>query len=214
MAWNISNRPLTTAEQEANGALIWRFFGGELGWSANAVAAMLANMQAESTINPGRWEGGVVQATDPYNGVGLVQWTPWTKLFDWVASTYGPTHSPYDGYVQMERIKWEYNNGQQWIFVNWGPIYDDEGSLIDYQIWGMEWADWIHSDADPYYLAQVFTTCYERPAEVWQPWRWEQAGRWYQYITGQDWHGKSYWLYQWAAARNKPRAGRRKIIRL
>lgn len=199
MAWNSSNRPLTQIEMEANATMIRKFFVERLGWSVNAVAAMLANMQAESTINPGRWESGEVMGDG--NGVGLVQWTPWTKLYEWVENTYGSGTSPLDGNVQCERIKWEFEHHQQWIYVDWGPIYDGEGNLIGYQIPGMEWADWIHSELDVYYLAQVFTTCYERPKEVWQPWRWEQAEKWLEYLGGENWKGKAYWLYLYVANR-------------
>lgn len=199
MAWNSSNRPLTQIEMEANATMIRKFFVERLGWSVNAVAAMLANMQAESSINPGRWESGEVMGDG--NGVGLVQWTPWTKLYNWVEETYGSGTSPLDGNIQCERIKWEFEHNQQWIYVDWGPIYDGEGNLIGYQIPGMEWGDWIHSELDVYYLAQVFTTCYERPAEVWQPWRWEQAEKWLEYLGGENWKGKAYWLYLYAANR-------------
>lgn len=199
MAWNSSNRPLTQTEMEANATMVRKFFVERLGWSVNAVAAMLANMQAESSINPGRWESGEVMGDG--NGVGLVQWTPWTKLYEWVENTYGSGTSPLDGNVQCERIKWEFEHHQQWIYVDWGPIYDGEGNLIGYEIPGMEWADWIHSELDVYYLAQVFTTCYERPKEVWQPWRWEQAEKWLEYLGGENWKGKAYWLYLYVANR-------------
>ena len=52
-----------------NAVLLWSYFKAQ-GWTLNAVAAMLGNMQSESTINPGIWEG-----LDPFvGGYGLVQW--------------------------------------------------------------------------------------------------------------------------------------------
>ena len=64
-----------------NAVLLWSYFKAQ-GWTLNAVAAMLGNMQSESTINPGIWEG-----LDPFvGGYGLVQWTPYTKYSDWAGS--------------------------------------------------------------------------------------------------------------------------------
>lgn len=207
MGWISTNRSLTPAQQEINATMVRTFFK-DLGWSDNAIAGMLANMQAESTINPGRWQNGAVGIGPAF---GIVQWDPWTKIVNWVAETYGPGVSPGDGYAQCNRIKWEYENGQQWITVDRFPVYDGDGNFLYYEIPGLTWQEWIHSDADPYYLAQVFTTCYERPQELWQPWRWEQAARWFEYITGTAWHGKTYWLYVWAASRRRPPTTQRRM---
>ena len=66
-------------EMQNNAVLIWNYFKSQ-GWTLNSVAAMLGNMQSESTINPGIWEN-----LDPIisNGYGLVQWTPSTKYSEW-----------------------------------------------------------------------------------------------------------------------------------
>ena len=74
MAWISGNRYLSLSEMQNNVDIIHYFFRSA-GWTDNAIAAMLGNMQSESTINPGIWEG-----LDPYaGGYGLVQWTPYTN---------------------------------------------------------------------------------------------------------------------------------------
>ena len=48
--------------------------------NANTIVSFLANGQAESTINPGRYEGGVGP------GFGIWQWTPRTALIEHAAN--------------------------------------------------------------------------------------------------------------------------------
>lgn len=198
MGWISTNSALTQEQMEVNASMVYKYFH-DLGWSDNAIAGMLANMHAESTINPGRWQNGAVGVGPAF---GIVQWDPFSKIINWVQETYGPGVSPGDGYAQCARIKYEYDNGLQWITVDRFPVYDDDGGLLYYEIPGLDWSVWIHSNDDPYYLAQVFTTCYERPQNAWQPWRWARAARWYEYITGQSWKGKMWWLY-YVAGRKK-----------
>ena len=51
-SWISKNAYLSRDEMENNALIIWSYFGGVKGWTRNAVAALLANMQSESTINP------------------------------------------------------------------------------------------------------------------------------------------------------------------
>ena len=54
------------------------------GASQNAALAVLGNMYAESTCNPGIWQNLDSSRTDL--GFGLVQWTPSTKYINWAAA--------------------------------------------------------------------------------------------------------------------------------
>ena len=81
------------------------------GWSHNSVIAVLANIKAESGLNPARWESDInwslVDANrDGYRddsgskcnrGFGLIQWTPWWKFYDKV-------DDPFDIDAQIEGI--------------------------------------------------------------------------------------------------------------
>jgi hypothetical protein len=103
-SWISGNFWLTQEEMQNNAVLLWSYFKAQ-GWTLNAVAAMLGNMQSESTINPGIWEG-----LDPFvGGYGLVQWTPYTKYSDWAGSGWED-----NGPKECGRIVWELENGVQW----------------------------------------------------------------------------------------------------
>lgn len=141
------------AEQVGNARYILAFFMN-LGWGRNPVIAMIANMQEEATLNPGLWERG------GGSGFGLVQWTPSTKYTDWAdANGYG--WGDIDG--QCMRIKWEMENGEQWIATSAYP---------------MSFAEFAVSTDSPYDLALAFLANYERPANPNQPQRAENAMRW------------------------------------
>lgn len=79
-----SSNALTLAQMEINANYIWTALKMQ-GWTRNAVAGMLGNMQSESSINPGRWQSDRVGGSSEGHGYGLVQWTPYTKYTNWVS---------------------------------------------------------------------------------------------------------------------------------
>lgn len=96
-------------EMTANATYIYNYFKSR-GWTKNAICAMLGNMQRESTINPGLWQN--LDAGNTSLGLGLVQWTPATKLIDWCNSN-GLSYTNIT--AQCQRIIYELNNNLQWI---------------------------------------------------------------------------------------------------
>lgn len=162
MTWITGNRPLTEQEMQNNATLLWAYFK-EKGWTLNAVAGMLGNMQAESTINPGRWQGGIVE---PSQGYGLVQWTPSTNVTNWLTAN-GYAIDSGDG--QCAKIQNELETGQQWIPTDTYP---------------MTFREFTQSTDTPYNLAMVFIRNYERPAEPDQPIRGIYAIYWYDFLGG------------------------------
>ena len=78
-----TNAYLSLSQMRGNAQYVMDLFQAR-GWSKNAIAAMLGNMQVESTINPGLWQG--FDEFDYDGGYGLVQWTPASKYIDWAAS--------------------------------------------------------------------------------------------------------------------------------
>ena len=156
------NRALTRSEMLVNANYIVNKLTSQ-GWSKQAVAGMLGNMETESTINPGRWQSGIVH---PAQGFGLVQWTPSTKLTDWLSSN-GYSNDSMDG--QLARINYEVDNGVQWITTSMYP---------------MSFKEFKTSTESPEHLAQVFLVNYERPANQNQPGRSTQARYWYDNTDG------------------------------
>lgn len=156
------NRYLTQAEMENNATYIWNYLGSR-GWSINAVAGMLGNMQTESTINPGLWEGR--DEGDTSQGFGLVQWTPATKLINW-ASNAGLGFAEMS--TQLQRIEYELEHGIQYY-----PTKNYPETFAQYKV----------STKDPYYLGMAFLANYERPAVPNQTKRGKQAQAWYEFLS-------------------------------
>lgn len=133
---------LSQSEMETNARYIWNYLGTK-GWSLNAVAGMLGNMEKESTINPGLGEKGYSQS-----GFGLTQWTPKSKLTDWTSAK---GYADGDIVGQLERIIYERDNEAQWSNTSSYPVSFSEFST---------------STQDPYWLACAFAWNYERSGVV------------------------------------------------
>lgn len=71
--------------QTDNAKEIWNILVFNNGWTENSASAVLGNFQSESYINPGQWEIGYNYSMS--HGMGLGQWTPATKVSDFVGST-------------------------------------------------------------------------------------------------------------------------------
>lgn len=162
MPWISGNMYLSIEQMTVNAQEIMNQLTSR-GWTKNAVAGMLGNMQTESTINPGVWES---LSPNVNNGYGLVQWTPATKLISWAESEDLDYTS---GDAQLQRIDWEVANNQQWIATSQYPM-----SFQEFKV----------STLTPEYLAQVFIRNYERPRYPNQPIRSTQARYWYDNLEG------------------------------
>ena len=111
MPWVSGNYYLSLDDTINNGNLAASEFRRR-GWSVNAIAAVLGNMQSESGINPGIWEMLTPEYIPEYgreSGYGLTQWTPYTKYSDW-AGTGWENNGP----KECERVDFEAENGLQW----------------------------------------------------------------------------------------------------
>ena len=139
------NRYLTEPEMQINARYIAGEFIKKHGWSLNAVAGMLGNMQAESTINPGIWQ----QLKDDRKdfGFGLVQWTPSTKFTNW-AKERGKNYLDID--VQIERIILEVKNEiKQW---------ESAKNSFD-----MSFYEYSTAVLPPEKMSEIFLLSYEKP---------------------------------------------------
>lgn len=149
-SWITGNRYLDRQEMD-NNAIKFYYKMTRLGVSYNAIIGMLANIQLESTINPGIWE-----SLDPYNGgYGLVQWTPYTKYSDWAGSGWEN-----NGDKECERIYYESQNGLQW--------FDNPSAyLIDLPtVPPVTFSEFINSNLDYVTLADYWLLYYEHPSEL------------------------------------------------
>lgn len=145
------------SEKAHNVDNIYNFFRRR-GWTIEAMAGMLGNIEYESYINPGQWETGHAIYK---GGFGLVQWTPYTKYSDWAGSDWSTNWNK-----QLERIQYELENEIQWISTN------------TYNFSFREYSKMKNSDME--YMAKAFEYCYERG--TWNNARVENARYWYKYL--------------------------------
>lgn len=158
MEYISANRYLNMDEMEVNARYISRRLLSH-NWTLNAIAGVLGNMEVESTINPGIWEG--LQEGNMSGGYGLVQWTPATKYTDWADSRGLPWGHPDS---QIQRILYEVDNNIQWIHPT------------------MTFKEFTISTLPPYILAVLFLHHYERPAEPDDDNRGKKGEFWYEFI--------------------------------
>ena len=134
-----------------------------LGWTPNAIAGMLGNMMVESSVNPWLFEHRSLDWSDPSaiiadtGGMGLTQWTPCRKYYDWAVAS---SLDPQSGTTMCDRIHYEQLNNLQWSLENYGRH---------------TWNDFITSTETPTILADVFCWAYERPLQPDMEQRWANA---------------------------------------
>jgi hypothetical protein len=167
-------RKLTDEEMLVNAKYIYNFLNGK-GWSKNAIAGMLGNMQSESSINPNRWQSDNIGNLS--GGYGLTQWTPATKYIDW-ANAHNLIPEEMDS--NLKRILAEVESDTQW------------GANVISGIPPYNFAGFTQSKESAYTLAVNFLLFYERPDSqnhfpqdlTVQKMRGDQATFWYNHIGG------------------------------
>lgn len=185
-----------------NAEMVYRYFSElDTPWAGEAIAGMLGNMQAESTINPGLWENG--DKNNQEVGFGLVQWTPASKYIEWAKYTF------MSGDTQCRRIEWERANNTQFAALSVLPKYVNDALGIA-RVWATKDASgpvdipglpsfnafaykqgWpivsypgVYADLTNSldYAAWVFLLQYERPENQNQPQRATFAREWADYL--------------------------------
>lgn len=168
---------LSDVDMKSNASIIWDYFRQKLGWNVNSVAALLGNMQGESTLNPGLIEvgGGTTSAGA---GHGLVQWTPATDLYIVLDVLYGGHEDWYDGNKQLGVIYAEYQESvgeaHRGIEPQW---YKTTKYPCDFRQWAF---NQLNYDLEK--LTYAFAANYLRPAVVEQPQRVEYTRKWLEYF--------------------------------
>lgn len=161
MAWIQGNRYLSRTEMQNNALIVRDYLIGR-GWSLNAVAGLLGNMQSESTINPGIWQS--LNENNMSGGFGLVQWTPATNFTSWAdANGYQWT----DGDAQLLWIDQRTTEVGQWI-----PTSNYTLSFDEFKV----------STQTPEYLASAFLKNFERAGVEVESERQTNARQWYTFI--------------------------------
>lgn len=173
---HIKKLAVNEAYREANAWIIYKYLKAA-GWSTNAIAGLCGNIQNESGFNPGVYEGYRKRVWPSVNfGVGLTQWTPNVKYFNW-AKENGDLHV-YAIDSQLARINYESLNNIQYGRASAWPYKEDcEPNFTSFRV----------SEASPFQLGKNFWYCYERPASTAEEngnARGRNAEKWYTFFTG------------------------------
>lgn len=177
--WNAirtnQNPNVSEAWKQVNAQIIATYFRAR-GWTDNAIAGMLGNMDVESYLNPAQSEIGSGLFDTNY-GFGLVQWTGASRrdFVSWAGADWETNYNK-----QLDRIIYEYNGN----YVQWIPV-----AAYGY----MTFAQFAASTATPEYLAMAFLYSYERGTPL-QTQREAAARKWYNYISGQVFGKLPVWL--------------------
>lgn len=132
---SVSAMVLNTAKMQDNAKFIYDFMHSRYGWTLSAVAGMLGNIQAESTMNPARPQNNAVNngwypsgpywpsfdapnPTTTWYGYGLFQVTPFAA---------GEQSTAYNPYTLGN---WAYANGYTMSHASGGSVGDMECQLI------------------------------------------------------------------------------------
>ena len=145
-----------SAEQTDNAAEIWLILVDVNGWTEEAAAAVLGNMQHESYINPAQWEIGYNYSMQ--HGFGLGQWTPATKISNYVGSTNHDAMA--DGAKQMNYLvstPSQYNN--YYLNPDGTSTYYSESGVPYFS----DMDDFSHSTASVRDLTKTWAICWEKP---------------------------------------------------
>lgn len=157
--WISTDTYLSQAHREANARLVNKYLK-ELGWTPNAIAGILGNMDVESSVNPALIEGRGYHtlidnntALGIYNlGLGLVQWTGDTQTAPagqkLVSFAIRYNKNWYDGELQCFRLQREYDTNLQF-----------NPGLVDGVYW--DWYNYVLSTETPEHLAKVWQLLYE-----------------------------------------------------
>jgi hypothetical protein len=170
----VEDRYLTSDEKKHNARIIYNYLTYK-GWSKNAICGVIANMEAESSLNPGRWEMEDSD-NDGDKAYGVLQWDPPTKWLNY-AQSHG--YEQNNIYRQLDYLIYSMRyGGGEWIV---------SGVPSAYQLYAHEYA---YSSKSVYDLAIVFLLCYERPTDAGNSvmnYRGGLAQTWKEYFDSLGW---------------------------
>ena len=163
LTWVSKNAYLSESEMQNNAKIIYQTFAKQ-GWTLNAIAGMLGNMQQESTLSPGIWQD--LDSTWIEGGHGLVGWTPSTRITNWLsAHGYGPD----DGDGQCAKII------EEWLHPEIESVWVERGYAISFD-------EFTKSTESADFLASVFMDNYENPGWPAESNRRQYALYWYDWL--------------------------------
>ena len=162
MAWTIGNYYLSESQMQGNALEIYNFLSPR-GWTLEAIAGTLGNMERESTINPGVWQN--LSSGNYSGGFGLVQWTPATNYTNWAGANGYSITDPTGQLIWLDTMT---VSSGQWIATSDYPMSFDQYKA---------------STAAPENLASAFMKNFERAGTEAEAERRSNARKWYDYLS-------------------------------
>ncbi|MDT3429178.1 peptidoglycan hydrolase-like protein with peptidoglycan-binding domain [Paenibacillus forsythiae] len=171
---------LTDAQLKANVLYIYNYMTAK-GWTKNAIAGLLGNIEQESGFNPGAWQ--VRHRTGA--GYGLVQWTPArNKFLKWM----GNISAEQADYMALNDPKKLMDKQLEYLLIEIKEIKPDKREWIPTTGYNSPYKmtsdEYIHSDKNVGDLALVFHGSFERSADTWKTKqvRVDNAKKWYKFL--------------------------------
>ena len=124
-----------TADEKYDNAILTYYALVHMGFTDEAAAGVMGNIQAEGDFNPGQWEHGFNMA--PSSGYGMFQYTPSTKYTDY-ATIMGVDISDPDQNGPCQ-IQWLDDHPSQWNASAAGYSYDAYKQLTDERAAAIAW---------------------------------------------------------------------------
>ena len=170
---------MTQSEMEQNVDEIYAQLYSAYGWSINAICGVLGNIQQESSINPAQTQNGYPIGT-MNGGYGLCQWTPASKIKNWLQAH---NHSLYSGYWQicaMNNLSLDIQLTNEEVLAHYGNEW------IPTTQYPLTYEEFKHSGQTVEYLTMAFLKNYERAGDEVTSQRIRYAENWYRYLMGSD----------------------------
>ena len=193
---------LSQKEKEANARYIYDYLTAQ-GWTKNAIAGLLGNIQKESVMNPGAWE----EYNNVVLGYGLVQWTKFEDNGKFLQQLYPELYGENPDKIarlvndlaqtdpkklmdlQLEFLIWSSQSTLPSDKCEWqkeiAHAYLDKYPLQHNTPSQMTWEEYISSTCDPGDLALIFHSHYERSGNGAKDLRdrFNYANEWYEYLN-------------------------------
>ena len=173
--WTNEMPNLTAEQKQQNGMTLAQTFFYQ-GWTLEAVCGMLGNVFGEGLGNPGQWEIGYpIEWTGGTSGRGLVGWTPWQRLSNWLAANGYADDDP-AGQVAKMIEEWR-NPDSEPGYQFWVTSYLGERNYFD------TYQDYSKGTLAADQMAKWFMNGYERPGNASSlPTRQSSALAWYEIL--------------------------------
>ncbi len=177
---------LSTAQQQANALYIYRQLS-DCGWTKQAVAGLLGNIQRESQLNPAAWQ----RQDNTKLGYGLVQWDDGADFLEWQGGAIKNRQLTVSEVNQLARDAAATLIDMELEYLVWSS----QGQLAKRDLrwlpttrfaspYKLNYREYIQSSASAAELALVFHASYERSsdnrAQLNQ--RVDYANAWYQFL--------------------------------